>query len=219
MKEDHTNERSKSSNFNCPYCGKNFKLLYYLDRHIVKHTGEKKFQCDECPQLFAYKQDIARHKQTHRSDRVLFKCSIPSCGKSLTTKHAVKVHEESHGDSFVCDHCGKPFVTKERLKTHTVRAHTKQFSFYCDKCGKGYLDKERNRGFKKHIEKCETKYELKRNPRPCTVCNKVFGKKQAFDRHMQSHSKSKPFHCNHCMKVYADKLNLLKHIERIHEEK
>ena len=152
-----TVDETETNGFSCSFCAKHFKLLYYLDRHLVKHTGEKKYQCDECPQLFAYKQDIPRHKKMHRSDRVLLKCTEPSCGKSFTTKHALYVHLESHGEDFVCDHCGQTFVTKQRLKTHTVKIHTKEFSLFCDKCGKGYLDKERNRGFKNHTEKCGLK--------------------------------------------------------------
>ena len=215
MKE--TLEQSRTEKFNCLYCGKYFKLLYYLDRHLVKHTGEKKYQCDECPQLFAYKQDIPRHKKTHRIDRVLLKCSDPSCEKSFTTKHALTVHEESHGENFVCDHCGKSFVTKQRLKTHTVKVHTKEFSLFCDKCGKGYLDKERNRSFRIHTEKCGQK-DNERKPKACELCGKIFGKKSAFDRHMQSHTKRKDFQCDYCPKLYADKQNLLKHVITIHPE-
>jgi len=207
-----------NNNFKCSYCGKCFKLLYYLDRHLVKHTGEKKYQCDECPQLFAYKQDLPRHKKIHRIDRVLFECSDPSCEKSFTTKHALTVHEETHGEDFVCDLCGKTFSTKQRLKTHTVKAHTKEFSLFCDKCGKGYLDKERNRSFKIHIEKCGFKEPPGRKPRACELCERLFDSKSGMDRHLKSHSKSKDFPCNFCTKAYADKQNLLKHLKVIHPE-
>ena len=67
-------------------------------------------------------------------------------------------------------------------------------------------------------EKCAANDELEQKLLHCPVCSKVFEKKQRFDRHMQSHSKSKYFQCDQCQKLYADKYNLERHVERVHKE-
>ena len=38
---------SASSSVVCDICGKNVNK-HYLSRHMVTHTGEKNFKCDEC---------------------------------------------------------------------------------------------------------------------------------------------------------------------------
>ncbi|KJX99099.1 hypothetical protein TI39_contig374g00008 [Zymoseptoria brevis] len=52
----------------CSECGKSFKRLYTLKRHVGQvHGTEKPFQCgfDGCPESFARRDMLARHRATH----------------------------------------------------------------------------------------------------------------------------------------------------------
>lgn len=43
----------------CPYAALSQR---HLESHILTHTGEKPFQCNECDQSFRQKQLLKRHK-------------------------------------------------------------------------------------------------------------------------------------------------------------
>jgi phage FluMu protein Com len=53
--------KSKPSTVVCDICGKNVNK-HYLSRHIITHTGEKNFKCDECGMMLASKQGLKGHK-------------------------------------------------------------------------------------------------------------------------------------------------------------
>ena len=46
-KSSASSTSASSSSVVCDICGKNVNK-HYLSRHMVTHTGEKNFKCDEC---------------------------------------------------------------------------------------------------------------------------------------------------------------------------
>jgi len=51
----------------------------------------------------------------------------------------------------------------------------------------------------------------KKAPFPCTVCQLVLHKKSTFIQHMRTHTREKPFVCEHCSRGFSLKCNLTRH--------
>lgn len=43
------------------------------------------------------------------------------------------------------------------------------------------------------------------NKRQCMFCSRTFSKTEHLERHVRSHTKEKPFHCQHCGRKYGRK--------------
>ena len=52
---------SKSGALHCSYCGKEYPSISTLRRHMPVHTGEKKFECENCTQRFTQSSSLYKH--------------------------------------------------------------------------------------------------------------------------------------------------------------
>ena len=70
-------------------------------------------------------------------------------------------------------------------------------------------------------EKCDRRKPSKQteNPLKCPLCSKSFRSEGKLRHHTYSHTKEKPFKCNHCdfTTAYSEHLGI--HIEKKHEDK
>ncbi len=108
-----------------------FSWKCILDRHVVAHTGEKHFSCDECSEKFKRKDGLKMHKIHKHSipgqEFRPFSCHI--CQKNFkwknnVTKHIKAVHENFRVN---CPWCGNTFREKGDMNRHVFLKHPEHF--------------------------------------------------------------------------------------------
>ncbi|XP_045530175.1 zinc finger protein draculin-like isoform X4 [Pieris brassicae] len=77
-------------NYNCDYCEWHFKTNYELKRHMVKHSGEKKFACEVCGKCFQRIRGLKTHLKVHNE----LCCRL--CGEMFVRKQALIAHISGH---------------------------------------------------------------------------------------------------------------------------
>ena len=60
---------------------------------------------------------------------------------------------------------------------------------------------------------------IKKNIFECMICNKIFNRKYNLKRHYLVHTKKYPYKCDKCGKGFIENNVLLKHYEKVHNEK
>lgn len=59
-------------------------LLSSLGQHMIVHTEEREYKCDQCPKAFNWKSNLIRHQMSHDSGK-RFECE--NCDKVQHTQH------------------------------------------------------------------------------------------------------------------------------------
>lgn len=57
----------KSHSCPIPTCGRLFKRLEHLKRHVRTHTQERPYVCPLCNKAFSRSDNLAQHRRTHES--------------------------------------------------------------------------------------------------------------------------------------------------------
>lgn len=98
----------------CSVCGSYVSNIY---NHMMRHSGEKPYACNQCEKKFGSKPQLKQHLLVH-SGLKPFVCSV--CGKAFNNLYNLQVHERMHkGDRcHICPVCSKGFLEKSYLKKH-----------------------------------------------------------------------------------------------------
>jgi len=97
-------------------------------------------------------------------------------------------HYKHIDKKFKCNYCEKLFAREKSLLAHKSNFHNESVEFEAGK--KPFLN--------------------------CSFCKAIFEAPVQLEKHLRSHSKSKPFQCNTCNKRFVSKSNLSAH-QRLHE--
>eukprot|EP00080_Pristionchus_pacificus_P002599 PDM62619.1 C1 domain containing protein [Pristionchus pacificus] len=179
------------------------------------------FPCGTCGRLFASKDYLRTHQNTHlpESDpkRRPFVCD--QCGKAFTLKFSLQEHKLIHLEDvnmrypFPCDQCDRRFHADRRLRKHVKAVHStendpKKRTFECNQCGNSFASKV-------SLAVHEQDVNLS-HPFPCDQCDKRFRTKAKLKFHVTFHHSSdggKRFKCSKCGKTYHDGTGLKRHAQ------
>ncbi|KXJ68254.1 hypothetical protein RP20_CCG004755 [Aedes albopictus] len=132
----------------CAQCGLTFRYPGELEHHKVAHTGEKKFQCTNCPKAYSNWDSFRRHVNNHKVPADKYKCKI--CGDIFKTRNGLKRHTLHHTGErpHKCPHCPATFTVPSGLRCHLL-THTDEEKLQCPICRKPF---KRNAALKQHIQ-------------------------------------------------------------------
>ncbi|KAJ8270483.1 hypothetical protein GJAV_G00115320 [Gymnothorax javanicus] len=192
--------------YRCTTCAQTFANRCNLkihERHV--HNDERLFPCSICGKAFKRNKDVKRHcRQVHEGvgDRHL----CPVCGKSLSSKTALVLHQRTHtGDRpYHCTDCGAKFSQSSALKTHR-RTHTGEKPFACDQCDARFTQN--------HMLSYHKRCHTGEKPFMCESCGKSFASKEYLKHHARIHSGSKPYKCEICERAFAQRNSLHQHMK------
>lgn len=117
-------EQYKNRPCKCQHCPAAFTRLVHLKRHLLTHTGERKFICDYCPKSFYTSYALKEHVNFHKGIKN-FAC--PTCNKRFVTKTILKRHMIMHTTykPYVCPYCKKRFKSVTLCRRH-INIHKRE---------------------------------------------------------------------------------------------
>ncbi|XP_063073051.1 zinc finger and SCAN domain-containing protein 12-like [Engraulis encrasicolus] len=226
--------------FRCEQCGKYFKRVKFLKRHMVIHTGEKPYSCNRCGRRFPTEEHLESHKQLMHTEERSYRCT--HCGKLFAKPRNLELHLHTHtGEKpYKCTQCDKSFSQPGNLKMHQFTHMEEKKPLRCDECGKRFVHPG---GLTRHqlihkkekphrCDQCDMRFtlptHLKRHMlvhseekgHRCKECGKAFLRLDCLRRHLQtqSHTTEMPHRCTECGKSFAQLRSLRSHQKKYHAE-
>ncbi|XP_034046289.1 P43 5S RNA-binding protein [Thalassophryne amazonica] len=213
--EEHETVHTGARPYQCLFagCGRSFPRRSHVKRHELKHSGDKKLTCEfpACTKTFFDATKRKRHVSYAHEDKKPFKCTQPDCSMIFKKRRMFKLHLKEHEVpvEFKClkDGCGATFDSRAARK-----AHEKKHTGYSCPLADCQVSEYTWSNLKKHTGKHTGSF-------PCPVCNKVYKKAAALQRHKRSHASVKPvLACprGDCQAYFSTTFNLEHHIRKVH---
>ncbi|XP_063706572.1 zinc finger protein 260-like [Culicoides brevitarsis] len=109
----------------CKICGKPFKTKADHDIHFTYH-GTPSLPCQICGRLLMNRKTLAKHLLIHTGEKK-YKCTFEGCTKSFPVSTGLTVHMRSHTKEkpYACDDCPEKFAYRIGLRRHAQKVHGK----------------------------------------------------------------------------------------------
>ena len=144
------NDGFTSIRYACHICSKSLSRKNDLKRHVMLHTGERKFSCSFCATRFVSKGDLNKHVRSHTGEKP-YQCDFPRCSKSFALKGDLNKHRRIHSEDkrFKCEQCQYRCIQSTDLKNHML-IHMNSKPFFCRVCPKTFRKKNQ---LKEHLKR------------------------------------------------------------------
>ena len=232
------NDETQVETYTCDECGRDFLYKHPLERIQLRTRSvppPKQHKCSICNRSFDTLHELSEHEEKHSSSRTRYSCA--TCGSKFQTRDELQTHYDDEANectSLQCKLCYRRFVHNNHLKRHmTIHAGVKPF--HCEICNHRFNQKsDLKRHIKRHsldgklsCNKCIVEFatinELREHVREhkknvavmgafkCDMCNRAFGRKSHYKRHMSVHMGLKPHVCEVCGKSFNQRTDLKRH--------
>ncbi|XP_060884159.1 zinc finger and SCAN domain-containing protein 12-like [Labrus mixtus] len=214
----HMKTHFPTGDYACPRCDSRFKLLMSLKQHLKRtcfEYGQREvdpekpdqsknlYKCDKCEEAFRYKVSLQKHNLTHHE----LYCSV--CRKVLRDAAALARHKASH-TLFQCTRCEETFTLYKPLLKHCQNIHKINKPFRCNRCSKTFS--------KLRVLIAHEWKHTGHLPFQCAQCSLRVKTDADLVSHQRVHTREKPYLCAECGKTFAQRSNLLRHLNLIHSE-
>ena len=98
IRREKKREAARNGQFKCVWenCEKKYATQTHLDRHIMIHTNERPYQCDDCGMAFSQKGTLKEHVRTHTGEKP-YQCE--ECPNAYAQGGSFHAHLRSHKDA------------------------------------------------------------------------------------------------------------------------
>ncbi|NXL53386.1 ZN783 protein, partial [Podilymbus podiceps] len=179
----------------CTECGKRFRLKINLIIHQRSHAKEGPYECAMCEISFADKRHLDLHQSIHIKDR------------AFGAKVWGNVHPELRirpRRKFCGAFCGD--------------AHSLGSGTYAGGPWLGQAKEEPDRGSLSSacFSQQQSPKSRRKSVMKCRLCKKILSCAFSLQRHLQTHSRDRPYCCAACKKCFTRRTHLSRH-EKIHD--
>lgn len=125
----------------CLICLKKFRKDKNFFNHVMfKHENEKTYFCKKCDRQFNIKNDLEKHRKTHKERNYV----CENCNAKFLDEKTLREHTKIHSKAshFLCHICSRGFTRRYRLSKHllTHQIPKEDSILACSKCDIVFLE-------------------------------------------------------------------------------